>query len=64
MGITQRLVLETEGMHGADVRGWNGEAARQEALEYEREMERACREEMERHEHDQEMRRDAFGERC
>lgn len=63
MDMTQRLVMETEGRHGADVRGWNGESARQEALEYESEMERAYREEMERHEREQDLRRDAFGDR-
>lgn len=48
MDYTMRLVYETEGRHGGDIRGWNGEAARQEAerQEYEqmmREMDEANR---------------------
>lgn len=38
MDMTMRMVYETEGQHGGDIRGWNGEQARQwaEQEEYER----------------------------
>jgi hypothetical protein len=45
-----QLVYETEGQHGADLRGWHGEAQRMEAeaQDYEREMyERNARDEYE-----------------
>lgn len=34
MDVTMRMVYQTEGQHGADIRGWHGEQARQHA-EYE-----------------------------
>lgn len=36
--MTMRVVYETEGQHGGDIRGWHGEQARQaaEQEEYER----------------------------
>lgn len=38
MDMTMRMVYETEGRHGGDIRGWHGEQARQQAEreEYER----------------------------
>lgn len=38
MYMTMRMVYETEGQHGGDIRGWHGEQARQQAEkeEYER----------------------------
>jgi hypothetical protein len=36
MDMTMRLVYETEGVHGGDIRGWHGEQARREAEERER----------------------------
>lgn len=35
--ITTRMVYETEGRHGGDVRGWHGQRAYDEAMERERE---------------------------
>jgi hypothetical protein len=35
--ITTRMVYETEGQHGGDVRGWHGQAAYEQAMERERE---------------------------
>ncbi len=32
-----RMVYETEGQHGGDVRGWHGQAAYEQAMERERE---------------------------
>jgi len=43
MDMTMRLVYETEGQHGADIRGWNGEQARREAEERERAEDEAAR---------------------
>lgn len=31
MDMTMMMVYETEGQHGADIRGWYGEQARQKA---------------------------------
>lgn len=31
MDMTMRMVYETEGQHGGDIRGWHGEQARQQA---------------------------------
>lgn len=39
MDYAMRLVYETEGRHGGDIRGWHGEQARLEAQEYERYLE-------------------------
>ncbi len=38
MDYAMRLVYETEGRHGGDIRGWHGEEARREAEEYERHL--------------------------
>lgn len=35
--ITTRMVYETEGRHGCDIRGWHGQAAYEQAMERERE---------------------------
>lgn len=35
--ITTRMVYETEGLHGGDIRGWHGQAAYEQAMERERE---------------------------
>lgn len=39
MDYAMRLVYETEGRHGGDIRGWHGEQARREAEEFERQIE-------------------------
>lgn len=31
MDMTMRMVYETEGQYGGDIRGWHGEQARQQA---------------------------------
>ncbi len=38
MDMTMRMVYETEGQYGGDIRGWHGEEARKQAEqeEYER----------------------------
>lgn len=36
--MTARMVYETEGRHGGDIRGWHGQAAYEQAMEREREQ--------------------------
>lgn len=57
MDWTMRMVYETEGQHGGDIRGWNGREAQQEAMrrEFEREQyEQAMHEQYEADMRDQE----------
>ena len=38
MDFTMRMVYETEGQHGADIRGWHGREAQMWAMQREREL--------------------------
>ena len=52
MDRTMAMVYETEGQHGADIRGWNGREAQQEAMQREWEREQYEQAMREQYEHD------------